>query len=617
MEQKLDPWKSSEINDYSKLIDDFGISPFGAVADKIPNPHKYMKRGVIFGHRDFERIAEAIAEKKPFVVLDGFMPTGKAHFGHKMVMDQIIWYQENGGIVVVGIADIEAHAVRGYTWEECKRIGVEEYLISLIALGLKPENTRLYFQSENQVVKDLSLNLGTKVNFSELSDIYGFSGETHLAHMIGTVTQCADILHSQMPFHGGPIPVVVPVGADQDPHIRLTRDIAAKMNMFIIERRLDQKGKQYWSVRGKNAPEKALKEIDDMIQSQYGNAKTNNVLSKKNDNNVAHDVIINDAILGGALGAVSGALLGSLVEDGSEDSVVIGAILVGAVGALLGSLFGSSIRIEQKENSINIYGKIPENNLVQIIDDINNVQLSCGTLFSVAYPISPNGVRYLCITDCTNNSAARNTLHNKIKSRFRSLSDNILFNAPLKSPAGMALPVDTPLTKRSKEHIDIFVDISENVLKGIVGIVEYNNGGYTFIPPSSTYHRFMTGLTGGKMSSSIPDSNIALSEDPKSASKKIMKAKTGGRMTVEEQKESGGDPSQCSVYEFCLFHLMDDDNELRQMENECRSGEILCGECKKRAAGKMEVFLTDLRKKREEAYGKLPLFGIDYKHEPA
>ena len=440
MTQKLDPWKSSEISDYSKLFDDFGISPFADVADAIPHPHKYMTRGVIFGHRGFEMIAKAITEKKPYVVLDGFMPTGKAHFGHKMVMDQIIWYQQNGGIVVVGIADREAHAVRGYTWETCRQIGIDEYLISLIALGLKPEKTRLYFQSEFQAVKDLAFELGTKVNFSELSAIYGFSGETHLAHMMGTVTQSADILHSQLKEFEGPIPVVVPVGADQDPHIRLTRDIASKMNLFLIEQREEAKtGRKYWSVRGKNAPETSFKEID-----------------------------------------------------------------------------------------------------------------------------------------------------RKIKSKFNGISIKI-----------------------SKEHMDVFGDLSKEDLSAIVTEVELEHGGFAFMLPASTYHRFMTGLTGGKMSSSIPDSNIALSEDPKSAVKKIMKAKTGGRATVEEQQKLGGDPSQCSIYEFCLFHLIDDDAELLQIKEECLGGQIMCGACKKRAAEKLEAFLTDFSQKREDAYSKLPMFGIN------
>jgi Tryptophanyl-tRNA synthetase len=446
MEQKLDPWKSSEISDYSKLFDEFGISPFSEVLDGIQNPHKYMRRGIIFGHRGYDMIAEAISSGKPFVVLDGFMPTGKAHFGHKMVMDQIVWYQKQGGIVVIGIADREAHAVRELSWNECKRIGVEEYITSLIALGLEPENARIYFQSECRSVKDLAFEVGTKVNFSDMSAIYGFSGETHLAHMISVATQSADILHSQLPEFCGPIPIVVPVGADQDPHIRLTRDIAMKMNLFLIEQRKDSKTEQfYWSVRGKNAPEDALKQIDKNIRDNFGSV----------------------------------------------------------------------------------------------------------------------GIK----------------------------------------------------TKLAKEHIDVFGDISENDLFEIVKNVEISNGGYSFIIPSSTYHRFMSGLTGGKMSSSIPDSNIALSEEPKAAVKKVMKAKTGGRESADEQRALGGEYDKCSVYELCLFHLVDDDAELVQIQNDCTSGGILCGECKKKAAAKLESFLEDLQIKREEAFEKLPLFGINYQRK--
>ncbi len=46
-------------------------------------------------------------------------------------------------------------------------------------------------------------------------------------------------------------------------------------------------------------------------------------------------------------------------------------------------------------------------------------------------------------------------------------------------------------------------------------------------PPTSTYHKFMTGLQGGKMSSSIPESYIALTDKPEDGAKKVMRAKTG------------------------------------------------------------------------------------------
>ena len=182
MNTKLDPWNSSDITDYSKLFEEFGISPFENLLPEIPCPHKYMSRKVIFGHRDYEQIVEAMRIGAPFSVMDGFMPSGKVHLGHKKVMDQIIWHQERGASAFVGIADREAFSVRGFSWQKCSKIGVEEYILSLIALGFKPDGL-IYFQSGCNSVKDMAFELGVKVNFSELGAIYGFSGETNLAHM--------------------------------------------------------------------------------------------------------------------------------------------------------------------------------------------------------------------------------------------------------------------------------------------------------------------------------------------------------------------------------------------------------------------------------------------------
>ncbi|NOR47024.1 MAG: tryptophan--tRNA ligase, partial [Methanosarcinaceae archaeon] len=221
MNVKLDPWGAVNIDDYSKLFDEFGILPFDAVISDIAKPHKYMRRNVIFGHRSYDLITDAMKNGKPFSVMSGFMPSGKVHLGGKMVMEEIIWHQQMGGDAFVGIADRESHSVRGMSWEKCRELGINEYILSLIALGFEPDGL-IYFQSESSSVKDLAFELGIKANFSELSAIYGFSGETNISHMISALTQSADILQPQLSEFGGPKPTVIPVGADQDPHIRLT-----------------------------------------------------------------------------------------------------------------------------------------------------------------------------------------------------------------------------------------------------------------------------------------------------------------------------------------------------------------------------------------------------------
>lgn len=115
------------------------------------------------------------------------------------------------------------------------------------------------------------------------------------------------------------------------------------------------------------------------------------------------------------------------------------------------------------------------------------------------------------------------------------------------------------------------------------------------------------------MSSSVPDSYIALTDDPKEGAKKVKRAKTGGRVTLEEQKKLGGISEECSVFELLLFHLLEDDEELLEIRQECVSGTRMCGSCKQLAAEKMSEFLKDHQEKRELAREHLDEYRIIYK----
>jgi len=227
MAEKIDPWSSGDIKDYEKLISQFGMESIEKYRKKYANL-LYMRRGIIFGHRDFEKIAEAIEKKKTFAMMTGLMPSGLMHLGHKMVADEIIWFQKNGAETYVCAADVESYLLRDVSFTEAKEVAVEEYLLNYIALGLSPKKFTFWFQSDYRTdyyrLRDMAAK---RVTFNELSAIYG--GLT-TGKIVSVLTQVADILHPQLPELGGPRPVVVPVGADQDPHLRLTRDIASRLN---------------------------------------------------------------------------------------------------------------------------------------------------------------------------------------------------------------------------------------------------------------------------------------------------------------------------------------------------------------------------------------------------
>lgn len=154
-------------------------------------------------------------------------------------------------------------------------------------------------------------------------------------------------------------------------------------------------------------------------------------------------------------------------------------------------------------------------------------------------------------------------------------------------------------------HIDVF-DQSFEAVTSLSRAVEIDVGGYGFYPPSSIYHRFMSGLTGGKMSSSVPASHISLLDAPEDGYNKVKAATTGGRETAELQRELGGEADKCPVYELYAYLLADDDDEFaKQVYDECVGGERLCGDCKEQAAGLMREFLADHAEKREEIEANL------------
>jgi len=234
MPKRIDPWSQAGIKDYDRLIKDFGIEPFRPLLNRIPDPHLYMRRGVIFGHRNFGKIADCIRKKKPFVMLTGLMPSGKFHLGHKMVADEFIYLQQKGAKTYIVVADIEAYNMRGQTLEELRKTAIEEYLINYIALGLKPKDCHFYFQSNrsqdpeksNAFYRTIGI-VSNRVTMNEMKAIYGSLSP---GKIMSVLTQVADILHPQLPEFEGEMPTVVPVGVDQDPHIKLTRDIAARLN---------------------------------------------------------------------------------------------------------------------------------------------------------------------------------------------------------------------------------------------------------------------------------------------------------------------------------------------------------------------------------------------------
>lgn len=218
----IDPWGTELVEDFNKIIKDFGMEAFDL--SMFPKPNRVMRRGVVLAGRDLTGIAHAIKEKKKFYVLSGIMPSNdKIHLGNKVVIENIRYFQEHGAEAYVCIADLEANAVRGITLEEARKRAMEFHIPAYLALGLDEKKTHFYFQSENMDVIHMAYKFSTRITLNEYRAIYG---EADPSRILSSLTQAGDILFPQLTHR---MPGVVPVGFDQDPHIRLTRDIVRRM----------------------------------------------------------------------------------------------------------------------------------------------------------------------------------------------------------------------------------------------------------------------------------------------------------------------------------------------------------------------------------------------------
>ncbi len=139
---------------------------------------------------------------------------------------------------------------------------------------------------------------------------------------------------------------------------------------------------------------------------------------------------------------------------------------------------------------------------------------------------------------------------------------------------------------------------------------------FGYFKAAAIHNKFLPPLTGpeGKMSASQPETAIYLFDDLKTVRKKIMKyAFSGGQATVELHRKLGGNPDVDVSFQWLKLLFETDDQKLKKIEEEYRSGNMLTGELKEILIDKINNFLEEHRAKREEAKNSIKYFKYDGK----
>ncbi len=225
-ESNFSPWEVSGEIDYGRLIKEFGTSHINKVdLSGLSKTHPVLRRGLYFSHREFDSwLKEAKAGKK-VSILTGRGSSEKMHIGHLIPFLAAKSLQDTYGCnVYIPISEDEKFFVKPSLSVEMAEEFASDNILDLIALGFNPKKTFIIRDFSYPELYKNSAKIAKLITYSEAKAVFGLKPENNIGWSFYPAVQAFHILFPQ--FKEGAHKTLVPVGIDQDPFIRLTRDIA-------------------------------------------------------------------------------------------------------------------------------------------------------------------------------------------------------------------------------------------------------------------------------------------------------------------------------------------------------------------------------------------------------
>ncbi|MEK6880172.1 MAG: tryptophan--tRNA ligase [Nanoarchaeota archaeon] len=231
---KLTPWEVSGEIDYTKLIKEIGTERISdKIISRLKKCHPLLRRGVYFSHRDFDKWLADYDKGKRVSVITGRGPSEKMHLGHLVPFLVAKSLQDEFNCeVFIPVSDDEKFYVKDISYEDVLKFA-EDNILDLIALGFKQGKTFIFQDFVYTDMYKYAARVAKKINYSTAKAVFGLKPENNVGWSFYPAMQAAHILFPE--FYRGKHMTVVPVGIDQDPFIRLTRDIAENRDFNLMK----------------------------------------------------------------------------------------------------------------------------------------------------------------------------------------------------------------------------------------------------------------------------------------------------------------------------------------------------------------------------------------------
>lgn len=223
--------------DYDRLVEKFGTQPlteelldrFRSVAG-VDELHHFFRRNIVYTHRDFDTFLDQVESDTTVYLYTGRSPSGDLHMGHILPFELTRYLQETLDVeVVIQLPDEEKFLMKDIPFEETRRYGYRN-LKDILAMGFDPDSTEVFFNTEYaKTLYPLATKVANRITFSQVRATMGFDESTNIGSIFYTAMQSAPaFLKAEQ--SGEDAHCMVPLAIDQDPHLRLTRDVAPKLD---------------------------------------------------------------------------------------------------------------------------------------------------------------------------------------------------------------------------------------------------------------------------------------------------------------------------------------------------------------------------------------------------
>ncbi|KDR81488.1 hypothetical protein GALMADRAFT_239460 [Galerina marginata CBS 339.88] len=250
-EQIVTPWDvhgsvssdgKQQAIDYDKLVDQFGTRRIDTnVLERFERltgrrPHVFLRRGMFFSHRDFDKILDRYEQGKPFYLYTGRGPSSDSmHLGHMVPFVFSKWLQDVFEVpIVIQLTDDEKFLFKHELKAEQTMAFSRQNARDIIACGFDLERTFIFSNYEfmgGAFYRNVS-KISRQITYNQVKATFGFNESDNIGKVHFAAIQAAPAFSSTFPQIFGvasDIPCLIPCAIDQDPYFRLTRDISVKL----------------------------------------------------------------------------------------------------------------------------------------------------------------------------------------------------------------------------------------------------------------------------------------------------------------------------------------------------------------------------------------------------